>query len=724
MDFAGAYDLPVNLITRESYFNVGGPDGFIRFIGIYLFFAASLIYLAYTIYKKIKIWRKGKDELRTDFIFKRIWMLIKYVGFQAKIFREAYAGIMHASIFFAFLGLMLVTAILTVQEDFTELLFHFKYLTGNAYLIWSLFADLCGMVLLLGLLFAIFRRYITKPSRLDTKPADTYALLMLLVIVITGFTNEAMRIAMTGFPKFEVWSTFGYGLAFIFAGFGESTLSVLHQISWWIHMLFSFTFIALFASGKVGHILVSMLNIFFSNLNNENPKTKYSLSIIPPKDFETSETFGVSFAEQFTWKQLMDGDACTRCGRCQDNCPAYLTEKPLSPKKIINDIKDNKDERIPKILLKEASLKLEARKAGSETPAAVDLAAIESKALIGESILTDEIWSCTNCAACVENCPVQIEHVDAINAMRRSLVLMEGKMATELQTAFNNMENNSNPYGFGFATRGEWAVPDLQLKTIAEDPNVDYLYFVGCAASFDKRNQKVATALVKILQKAGCKVGILGPEEACCGDSAMRAGNEYLFQALAVQNLETFKRYNIKKIITTCPHGYNVLKKEYPKLAEKGVDSNGGQLEAKYEVFHHSEIIQDLIKSGKIRIKDALNEKVTYHDSCMLGRYNEIYKQPRDIIKSIPGTELVEMSRHHSKSFCCGAGGSRMWLEENLGTRVNQFRTKDAYGTGASKLCTACPFCMTMLSDGATELDLKNFEALDLAEIVYMTMEK
>ncbi len=729
MDFASAYDLPANLITRESFFNIGGPHGFMRW-GIYGFALIVLLYIIYTLYKKIIIWKKGKEELRIDFPLKRIWMIIKYAGFQAKIFREAYAGIMHASIFFAFLGLFAVTLLIMIQDDFTELLFNVRFLEGNAYLIWSFFGDLFGIIVLFGLAMAVFRRYITRPSRLDTKPTDTFALLMLIVIIITGYTNEAMRIAMTGFPKFEVWSPFGYGLAFAFAGFGEATLSVLHKISWWIHFLLSFLFLALLASNKIGHILISTLNIFFSNLKNENPKTKYAMSIIPPKEFETSETFGVSFTEQFTWKQLMDGDACTRCGRCQDNCPAYLTEKPLSPKKIINDIKDNKDERIPKILSKEAALKKqaalkkEAQKAGSESPAAVDLTAVESKALIGESVLTDEIWSCTNCAACLENCPVQIEHIDAINSMRKSLVLMEGKMATELQTAFNNMENNSNPYGFAFATRGEWIPPDLQVKTLAEDPNVDYLYFVGCAASFDKRNQKVAITLVRILQKAGYKVGILGPEEACCGDSAMRAGNEYLFQALAVQNLETFKNYNVKKIITTCPHGYNVLKKEYPRLAEKGVDSSGGQLECNYEVYHHSEIILDLLKSGKIIIKDSLNEKITYHDSCMLGRYNEIYKPPRDIIRAIPGTELVEMSRHHSKSFCCGAGGSRMWLEENLGTRINQFRTKDAYSTGAGKLCTACPFCMTMLSDGANELDLKNFEALDLAEIVYHAMEK
>ena len=715
MDFASAYDIPRELIARESFFNIGGPQGFMRW-GIYLFFAASLAYLFYTLYKKIKIWKKGQKELRTDSILKRIWMVVKYVGFQAKILKEAYAGIMHASIFFAFLGLVAVTLLIMIQDDFTELFFHFKFLTGNVYLLWSLAGDLFGAIVFFGLFLAIIRRYISKPSRLDTKPTDTFALAMLVVIIITGFTNEAIRIALTGFPKFEVWSPFGYAIAHLFVGFEAPTQSVLHKISWWVHFLLSFSFIALLASDKLGHVIISTLNVFFGNLKNENAKTRYAMSVISPKEFETSESFGVSYAEQFTWKQLMDGDACTRCGRCQDNCPAFLTEKPLSPKKIINDIKDNKDDRIAKIVAQEATL---------EDPSTLDLTTIESKALIGESVQTDEIWSCTNCAACMANCPVSIEHIDAINSMRRSQVLMEGKMATELQTAFNNMENNSNPYGFAFATRGEWVAPaGLNLKTIAEDPNVDYLYFVGCAASFDKRNQKVAAAFVNIMQKAGYKIGILGPEEACCGDSAMRAGNEYLFHALAMQNLETFKNYGVKKIVTTCPHGYNVLKKEYPKLAAVGQDSNGSPLECNYEVYHHSELISDLLKNGKIKIKDAVNERITYHDSCMLGRYNGIYTQPRNIIKSIPGTDFVEMSRHHEKSFCCGAGGGRMWLEEKLGTRVNQFRTKDAYSTGANKVCTACPFCMTMLSDGANELDIKNLETFDIAELVYQTMEK
>jgi len=705
MSLSSLYDLPVDQITRESYFNVGGMHGFMRW-GVYIFLIIAGIYILYSLIQKVRIWRKGKPELRTDFHEKRIIALIKYVFFQKKILWEKYAGIMHASLFYGFVGLFIVTLILLVQEDVTELFFHFKFLVGDTYLLWSLAGDVFGVAVIVGLVMAFWRRYKVKPSRLDTKPIDTFALVLISFIILTGFLNESLRIAITDFPEFEVWSPVGYTLAHLFGWISIPTLEITHYINWWLHMISAFTFIGLIATDKLGHVLITMLNVYFQNLDNESPKTKFAMPIISPQEFETAESFGVGTVEHFTWKQLMDGDACTRCGRCQDNCPAYLTEKPLSPKKIINDVKAAMDDRIPKLLVAE------------------DPTTVESKALIGEYVLEDEIWSCTNCAACMENCPVQIEHVPKINDMRRYQVLMEGKMAPELQTSFSNMENNSNPYGFAFAARGDWVTEDLGVKTLAEDPDVDFLYYVGCAASYDKRNQKVAMALCKILKAAGYKVGILGAEEACCGDSAMRAGNEYLFHSLAAQNLETFKNYGVKKIITTCPHGYNMLKKEYPKFAKVGVDSSGNPLEANYEVYHHTEIIMDLIKLGKIRLSKPLNETITYHDSCFLGRYNEIYDQPRNIIKAIPGTNFVEMSRNHERSFCCGAGGARMWIEEHLGTRINQFRTKDAQATGATKIGTACPFCLTMLSDGANELDIQNLQTFDLAEYVWEAMEK
>ncbi len=712
MSIASTFGIPTEEVTREFYFNVGGPHGFMRW-GVYIFMFAAVFYLIYTIVKKVQIWRQGRSELRTDYPEKRILAVIKYAFLQAKVLRERFPGIMHGAIFFGFVVLFVVTMIIVVQEDFTGLFFHYHFIHGDFYIIWSIFGDVFGLVVLIGLLMAIYRRYIVKPTRLDTKKIDTFALALITIIILTGFFNEAMRIAITGFPEFEKLSSpIGYVMAIPFGVVGVKVLPVAHYINWWIHMLAAFSFIGLVASDKIGHILISFLNIYYGNINNESAKTKYTVPVISPAEFETAESFGVSKVEEYTWKQLMDGDACTRCGRCQDNCPAYLTEKPLSPKKMINDVKANMDERIPMLMVAE------------------DKAAVESTPLIGDgtegsgSVQPDEFWSCTNCAACMENCPVNIEHVPKMIDMRRYKVLMEGDMAPELQTTFSNMETNFNPYGFGFGSRGDWLPADLGVKLLSEDAEVDYVYFVGCAASYDKRSQKVAIALLNVMKKAGLKVGILGAEEACCGDAAMRGGNEYLFHSLATQNLETFKAYGIKKIITTCPHGYNMLKKEYASFSKVGVGSDGNPLEYNIEVYHHTEVLDELIKSGKIKLKEALNETITYHDSCFLGRYNEIYAEPRDVIKAIPGTNLVEMSRNHRTSFCCGAGGARMFIEEHHGTRINQFRTKDAQGSGATKICTACPFCLTMLSDGATELDIANLTTFDIAEYVFNAMEK
>jgi len=712
MSIASSFGIPTEEVTREFYFNVGGPHGFMRW-GVYIFMFAAVFYLIYTIIKKVLIWKQGKSQLRTDFPEKRIIAVIKYAFLQAKVLREKYAGLMHAALFFGFVVLFIVTMIIVVQEDITGLFFHYHFIHGDFYIIWSIFGDVFGIVVLIGLLMAFYRRYALKPTRLDTKSIDTFALVIITLIIVTGFLNESMRIAITGFPVFEkLASPFGYIFAIPFGVFTDKTLITAHYINWWVHMLAAFSFIGLIATDKLGHIVISFLNIYYMNLDNECSETKYAVPVIDPREFEVAESFGISKVEEFTWKQLMDGDACTRCGRCQDNCPAYLTEKPLSPKKMINDVKDNMMERIPQLM------------------AAEDKASVETKPLIGDdtegsgSVMPEEFWSCTNCAACMEACPVNIEHVPKMIDMRRYKVLMEGDMAPELQTTFMNMETNFNPYGFAFGERGAWLPADLGIKTISEDPEVDYVYFVGCAASYDKRSQKVAIALLNILKKAGVKVGILGAEEACCGDAAMRGGNEYLFHSLATQNLETFKSYGIKKIITTCPHGYNMLKKEYAKFAKVGMGSDGNPLDYNIEVFHHTEVIDELVKSGKIKLKDALNEKITYHDSCFLGRYNEIYDQPRDVIKAIPGTDYVEMSRNHRTSFCCGAGGARMFIEEHLGTRINQFRTKDAHASGATKICTACPFCLTMLSDGATELDIENLTTFDIAEYVYNSMEK
>ncbi|NQU04085.1 MAG: (Fe-S)-binding protein, partial [Syntrophaceae bacterium] len=333
------------------------------------------------------------------------------------------------------------------------------------------------------------------------------------------------------------------------------------------------------------------------------------------------------------------------------------------------------------------------------------------KAMVGDIIDLHELWSCTNCMYCMEHCPAFIEHVPKVVGMRQYKVLMEADFASELQLTYRNMENNSNPWGIGAHTRADWA-RDLGVKTLAEDAGAEYLFYVGCAGSFDDRGKKVSQAFVNILKAAGVSFGILGTEEGCCGDSAMRGGNEYLYQIMAQANIEVMTGYGVKKIICTCPHGYNALKKDYPHFGDA------------FEVYHHTEIIADLIARGKIVLKKPAEGLVTYHDSCFLGRYNDIYNTPRDILKAIPGMKLVEMERTRARSFCCGAGGARMWMEEDIGERINDMRTDQAIAVNAGSIAVACPFCLTMMTDGIKDRNMEEkMASLDIAEIVWEAMD-
>ncbi|HEY9074482.1 MAG TPA: (Fe-S)-binding protein, partial [Desulfobaccales bacterium] len=382
------------------------------------------------------------------------------------------------------------------------------------------------------------------------------------------------------------------------------------------------------------------------------------------------------------------------------NCPANLTGKPLSPKETIHNLK--------KHLLAKGKLLLEQ----GETPEGQGEAPELSKALVGEVCLNDEIWSCTTCGNCMEHCPVFIEHIQKYVDMRRYLVLMESNFPPEVQTVLRNWETNSNPWGLAFATRGDWA-KGMEVKTLAENPEVEYLFYVGCTGSFDERGKKVTAAMVQLLQQAGVSFGILGAEEKCCGETARRIGNEYLFQSMATELAEIINGYGVKKIITTCPHGYNCLKNEYPQF--------GGN----WEVYHHTEFLDRLLKEGRLKPRRRLDKRLTFHDSCYLGRYNGLYEEPRGVLRSIPGLRLEEMERHHNKSFCCGAGGGRMWMEENLGNqKINEARTDQALALSPEIIAVSCPFCTIMLEDGLKARDQEEaVKVCDIAELLAQSLE-
>ncbi len=648
---------------------------------IYIVIALALF--CYGVYAHVRLWLIGQKEVRGGSIGSRIWSAVRYGIVQKYFLRESYPGIMHL---FIIIGFCIPLAVILI----TQCPFSLPVTFGNYF---SCALDLIGLCALTGCLLAIFRRYIVKPDRLDNTADDAITLILVSSIFFFGFLIEGFRIAITT-PPDAVWNPVGLLTAKVLLGIGlirEGSAVFLHHLFWRIHFFLVLGLIAYLPYSKLFHIVSSTLNIF---LKSTGPKGE----LAPITDFETAETYGVTTINEFTWKQLLDLDACTRCGRCQDQCPAYLSEKPLTPKKIIQDLKNHlKTEG--KTLLGGDS------KEGSETTLTP---------IVGSAVTADEIWACTSCMACMEQCPVFVEQIPKLVDLRRYLVMMESSFPSEVAGVFKNMEVNSNPWGIGWASRGDWAkASGVKVLSEAEDKEIDILYYVGCSGSFDDRSKKVAESFVKVLQAAGIRFGILGAEEKCCGDSARRMGNEYLFQTLAQENIECMKKYGVKKIVTTCPHGYNILKNEYP------------QFDGNFEVYHHSEFIARLIREGKIKLRHSIDQTITYHDSCYLGRYNSIYSEPRQIIGGIPGAKIVEMGRSFERSFCCGAGGGRMWMEEDIGKRINHLRFEDILETKANIIGTACPFCLTMLEDATKDKGMEeSIKAQDLAELVLEAMEK
>jgi len=664
--------------TRELFWNIG-RQGLLT----YLIMGIAVLILAYSLYERVSLWRRGQAEDRWDRVGERIKGVVVNIIGHWRVLREAYPGFMHLLIFWGFL-LLLIGAALDAFDHYSGL----HFLKGTAYLTFSFFLDLAGLAVIVGLLLALWRRYVTRPRALDNRPEDLFVLLLLLALVVTGFLVEGARIAVQA-PRapWERWSFFGWALGTSLFPQGQGSL-LWHKVFWWIHLSLSFLFVAVIVQSKLLHILTAILSTFFRNLKPQ--------AIKPIEDMEEAETFGVNRVEELSWVDLMQLDACTRCGRCQENCPAYLTDKPLNPKMVIQGIREVFQEQSKGLLQRMRSWGVEEQQPSSE----------EGKALAGEVIEEDAIWSCTTCGACIEQCPVFVEPFPKLIEIRRYLALMESRFPSEVQVAFRNMENNSNPWGIGMHTRADWA-KELGIKTLAEDREVEYLFYVGCAGSFDDLNKKVAEAVAKLLEAAGVSFGILGVEEGCCGDSARRLGNEYLFQIIAQQNIETMKGYGVRKIVTMCPHCYNTLKNEYPQF--------GGD----FEVYHYTELFSSLVAQGRLRPSKPLDIEVTYHDSCYLGRYNGLYEEPRGILRALPGVKLVEMPRSRSRSFCCGGGGGRFWMEEHLGTRINHARFEDVQRAGARMVVTSCPFCLTMMSDAIKEKGMEEkHEARDLAQVL------
>ncbi|MBC2712287.1 MAG: 4Fe-4S dicluster domain-containing protein [Desulfosarcina sp.] len=695
-----------------------------------LLLIAGLAIFGRTMVRKIQLLKALEPTDRADHLKERLMnMVILAIGQKRLVGRakERGSGVMHAFIFWGFC-VLLIRSLTLYGEGFVEG-YHLPFLGGD-YLVGYLYIavkDIMEGIVLLMILYAIFRRAVLKPKRMHNTYEAYLVLAMIGILMVSDLLYDGARYNLIQlynnpgdihyFNNLQygsefLWTPISVGAATLVSGLSAEANTHILVIMFWLHICTQLTFLNILPTGKHFHVITALPNVFLKSLGYPHEKPKL-LDLEDEAAWE-EESLGINHIHQLNWKQGLDLYTCTECGRCKEVCPTYTTDKPLNLHEFNDKLKLELLENADKIIKK---AKLSSTIKQSEDSEQIEkikeeITELNSKRqLIGEVIAEDTLWACTTCRACEEVCPVTIEHVPRIIAMRQGQTLMAESYPKELNTALKGLERNGNPWGIGYDKRADWA-KGLDVKMMADDSDVDYLLWVGCAGSFDDRSKKVSTSLVRILQKAGVSFAILGVEEKCTGDFARRVGNEMMFQMMAEENIATLNNYKVKKIITACPHCLNSLKHDYPQM--------GGN----YDVIHHAEFIDQLVKEGKIKLKQSLEGALTYHDPCYLGRYNNIYDQPRSILRSVSKGGFKELERHGRESFCCGAGGGRMWMEETIGKRIYLERSEEIVGRQVSTVAVGCPFCLTMIEDGMKEIGKEEaIKTMDIAELVGKNME-